>query len=294
MPTKRDTTGRLRATPNASPGARVIVPVAYRNPYSPGMPVEVLRLSELRAKAPPEFLRSAQRTDFLVLLLADSELVHEVDFERIRVPREHLLVVGAGQVQRFTHATEGDGWLLLVSGDLLEHGCPQACAVPVALGHHRSRVRWLFGELRRISFEPSTPQTRRLAFHLVHVVVCSLGEAPSELAPETSVATVFQILKREVERRYASTRVVEDYAKSTGYSSKTLARACHALTGQSAKAFIDARVLLEARRLLAHTSLTVGQIAVRLGFSEATNFSKFFRHHARETALEFRARQSQH
>jgi AraC-like DNA-binding protein len=293
MPGTRDKTGKLRAAPSASSDARVIVPVAYRNPHSPGMPVEVLRLSELRAKAPPEFLRRAQRADFLVLVLADSDLVHEVDFQSIRGPRGHLLVVGAGQVQRFTHATAGDGWLLFVSGDLLERGAPHEWAGPIALGRHRSRVRWLFGELRRTSFDPSTPQTRRLAYHLVQLLVCSLGEAPAELATETSVATVFHILKREVERRYASTRVVEDYAKSTGYSSKTLARACHALTGQSAKAFIDARVLLEARRLLAHTSLTVGQIAVRLGFSEATNFSKFFRHHARETALEFRARQSQ-
>jgi AraC-like DNA-binding protein len=117
---------------------------------------------------------------------------------------------------------------------------------------------------------------------------------PAELATATPATTVFRILKREVERRYASTRAVDDYAKATGYSSKTLLRACRAVTGQSAKAFIDARVLLEARRLLAHTSLTVGQIAMRLGFSEATNFSKFFRHHADETALEFRARHGQH
>jgi AraC-like DNA-binding protein len=278
----------------ASVAPREIVPVAYRNPRSPGMPVEVLRLSELRAKAPPAFLRRAQRTDFLVLILAEGDLVHEVDFKRVPIPRGRVLAVGAGPVQRFSRTSAGDGWLLLVSGDLIERGAPDEWGEPIALGRNRSRILWIFGELRRISVEAPTTQARRIVYHLVHLLLHSLGEVPAELATATPATTVFRILKREVERRYASTRAVDDYAKITGYSSKTLLRACRAVTGQSAKAFIDARVLLEARRLLAHTSLTVGQIAMRLGFSEATNFSKFFRHHADETALEFRARHGQH
>jgi AraC-like DNA-binding protein len=62
--------------------------------------------------------------------------------------------------------------------------------------------------------------------------------------------------------------------------------------GLSAKELIDARVVLEARRLLAHTSLPIATIGESLGFSEATNFGKFFLARTGERPGAFRARQT--
>ncbi|WP_272642918.1 helix-turn-helix domain-containing protein [Marinomonas mediterranea] len=61
-----------------------------------------------------------------------------------------------------------------------------------------------------------------------------------------------------------------------------MGRAVTAATGVTAKAYITARINLEAKRLLARTDLPVSTIAEKLGFEEATNFSKFFK---RETAV---------
>jgi AraC-like DNA-binding protein len=61
----------------------------------------------------------------------------------------------------------------------------------------------------------------------------------------------------------------------------------------SAKAFISARINLEAKRLLAHTVLPVSVIAERLGFEEATHFSKFFKRNTGCTPTEFRLRARQ-
>jgi AraC-like DNA-binding protein len=44
-----------------------------------------------------------------------------------------------------------------------------------------------------------------------------------------------------------------------------------------AKSYIDARVVLEAKRILAHTTLSVAATGEDLGFSEPTNFVKFFK-----------------
>lgn len=68
-----------------------------------------------------------------------------------------------------------------------------------------------------------------------------------------------------------------DYARRLGYAPRTLTRATLDSAGMSPKALIDARVLLEAKRLLVHTAFRIGRIAVHLGFSEPTNFTKFFR-----------------
>ncbi|MEW9519673.1 helix-turn-helix domain-containing protein [Streptomyces tubercidicus] len=59
-------------------------------------------------------------------------------------------------------------------------------------------------------------------------------------------------------------------------AARTLSRAAHAATGRSAKSHINERLLLEAKRLLAHDRLTATRCAERLGFTDASNFSAFF------------------
>ncbi|HTI27627.1 MAG TPA: helix-turn-helix transcriptional regulator, partial [Kutzneria sp.] len=73
-----------------------------------------------------------------------------------------------------------------------------------------------------------------------------------------------------------------------GYSPRSLNRLCQAAAGQNAKALIDARVALEAKRLLVHTNLSAATIGQRLGFTEATNFTKFFTREAGTTPRAFR------
>ncbi|MEU7157297.1 AraC family transcriptional regulator [Streptomyces chrestomyceticus] len=91
-----------------------------------------------------------------------------------------------------------------------------------------------------------------------------------------------------VERGFTRSRRVEDYARALGYSSRTLSRATAAATGVGAKEFIDRRVVLEAKRLLAHGDQTAARIAVRLGFADAANFAKFFQHRTGSTPISFR------
>ena len=101
----------------------------------------------------------------------------------------------------------------------------------------------------------------------------------------------FTRLQKLVEERFAQWHQVADYASQLGYTEKSLGRAVTASTGMTAKAFIAARIVLEAKRLLVHTDLPVTTIAEKLGFDEPTNFSKFFRREVDCTPAEFRRRQ---
>ena len=64
--------------------------------------------------------------------------------------------------------------------------------------------------------------------------------------------------------------------KLLGCSVRTLTRASLAATGRTAKQLVDDRVALEAKRLLAESDLPVAEIGARLGFTEPTNFGRFF------------------
>lgn len=103
---------------------------------------------------------------------------------------------------------------------------------------------------------------------------------------------VYRRFMQDLEQSFARTREAAAYAKRAGCSTKTLSRACQALGGASPKRLIERRVALEGRRLLAHSTLSVAAIAIELGFSEPTNFVKFFRRSEGVTPLAFREAKS--
>ncbi|AOW14451.1 hypothetical protein LPB72_02990 [Hydrogenophaga crassostreae] len=65
------------------------------------------------------------------------------------------------------------------------------------------------------------------------------------------------------------------------------------MVGFTAKQVIDRRIVLEARRLLAHSQMPVAHIGHQLGFTEPTNFVKFFRRLGGETPQQFRLKNRQ-
>jgi AraC-like DNA-binding protein len=85
---------------------------------------------------------------------------------------------------------------------------------------------------------------------------------------------------------------VAQYAKRLGCSQRSLNRATIEVAQTSAKSMLSQRIVLEAKRLLAHSALPVARIAEELGFDEATNFVKFFRREAGITPGAFRTRQA--
>jgi len=103
----------------------------------------------------------------------------------------------------------------------------------------------------------------------------------------------FRNFQRLVEKRFCKWHRVAEYADLLGCSEKSLTRAAMEVAGVKAKAFITLRINLEAKRLLAHTVLSIALIGERLGFEDPTNFVKFFKHEVGCTPGEFRRRQAE-
>jgi len=60
------------------------------------------------------------------------------------------------------------------------------------------------------------------------------------------------------------------------FSASRLSLVCQEVLGYSALTLLHNRILLEARRKLAYTSLTVSEIAVILGYSDPAYFSRLY------------------
>lgn len=93
-----------------------------------------------------------------------------------------------------------------------------------------------------------------------------------------------------IEENFRHWLPVEDYAASIGITATQLNNVCRARTAKSALQHVHERVLLEAKRSLIYTAMTISEIAYALGFSDPAYFSRFFTKRAGLPPTEFRMR----
>lgn len=99
---------------------------------------------------------------------------------------------------------------------------------------------------------------------------------------------LFDEFRQMVEAHFRESSDVRSYADRLNVSSSYLAQVTKRISGQAPKALIDERVISEARRLLASTSLTVQEISYQLGFSSQAHFTKYFKKLTGLTPSDFR------
>lgn len=249
--------------------------IRYRNPTWPGLPLEAVSMGDLWSRGPESQFRRPGRPGFHHLFLCTAGRgTHTVDFQRFDLLPGTVLHVRPGQVHAF-------GWNRTLDGVALLSGLGAEPPSFLQLkGEARSALAGVFRDLldEYGRTDGGTLSVRTLRHLLAALMLRLARRAPNQQSEASSGRrALFRLFVEDVERRFLQTRAVSDYARHLGYAERTLVRAAWEAAGTSPKAFIDARVLLEAKRLLAHTDWTIGRIAVHLGFSEPTNFAKFFR-----------------
>ena len=100
---------------------------------------------------------------------------------------------------------------------------------------------------------------------------------------------LFDEFRQMVEAHFVESSVVSFYADRLNVSTSYLAQVTKRISGQAPKAFIDERIISEARRLLTSTSLTVQEISYQLGFTSQAHFTKYFKKLTGLTPSDFRS-----
>ena len=99
---------------------------------------------------------------------------------------------------------------------------------------------------------------------------------------------VLQEFHALVTRNFREEHFVSFYADKLAISEQYLARIVRLGTGKTINSLINELLVMEARTLLTSTKFTVGEIAAKLGFSDAAGFCKFFKRNAGQTPLNYR------
>ncbi len=101
--------------------------------------------------------------------------------------------------------------------------------------------------------------------------------AKTPIGPKAQLVARF---RERVEEQFRSQPSIASFGSGLGVSVSTLRSACQQSAGKAPGDILHERISLEARRLMRYSNMSVGQIALYLGFSDAAYFSRFF---SRET-----------
>lgn len=280
--------------------ARKIRHLPFEHRAKPTVGLEVFRLQQLFEREQrdelPHRLGTPLRPAFHMVYVGirgTGKMI--VDFNPVPLGAQRLVFVASGRVQQFLDDRSIDAWMILVEPSLAvgvgANVLSPAWELPslaVPRGEHAELlaiVAQLVAEQAR-PLDSYQPELLAALFRTLLLRCERLhGEGPAPHAVE--LQQFFTILDRD----FATTRSVDHYARAVGFSPRRLGELLVAHTGKSTKQLIAERVLLELKRALAFTEVTVKQLAAETGFDEPTNLVKFFRLHTRLTPLAFRAQQ---
>ena len=248
----------------------------------------------LRPGIPVEPLRSTHRDDYWLFgVVEQGECLFSVDFREWRCRAGEAMAVLPGQVHAFLRGQSLDALLLFVDASCVSRELRlrfeewAAHPAPITLPASCRRELQLLGQLLESCGTDARTPFRRLALrHLALAVAALLAEALPEGEQPAGAA------RRHAELTAAFRNLLAEelgchhnpsyYAERLHVSRSYLCEAVRRTTGQSISRTIRDEVVLRAKRLLAHSDLSVQQIAAELGFDDSAYFSRLF---ARASAL---------
>ena len=268
--------------------------------------IEVVSLQTL-TNAKKELLVNPHRTNFYhVFLFENCQPTHFVDFEPINVEPYSLLFIGKDRVHQFDQQLNYEGQVLVFTEDFF-------CTTETDTKFLRSNI--LFNDLadkttiklNKTDFERYanicqniTEELSLPTDNLKHILLKNLlhnfllfaerekrkqGFTEFKKGADLDYTVLFRDL---LETNYTKLKSVNDYAQLILISKKRLGQATAKILGKTPKGIINDRILLEAKRLLVHTHLSIKEIGQELGFEDPAYFVRYFKKNTETTPVEFR------
>ncbi len=113
-------------------------------------------------------------------------------------------------------------------------------------------------------------------------------QKPKSISMKNLPAAKIREFEKAVNKHFLTKRFVSDYAHMLHVTPNYLNALCAKIKNKPAGSIIRERILLEAKRLLAHSDNSVSEIAYQLKFVDNSYFGRFFKKYSRVTPAQYR------
>ncbi|KKW92031.1 helix-turn-helix domain-containing protein [Sphingobium chungbukense] len=236
-----------------------------------------------------------------IILIAQGGGTMRADGNTLSFDAPCLLLVPRGIIHGFTWFRESRGWVMTISDSYLQHllerdeDLQPLFRVPRAVPLPPAELSEVEADIQRLAQElawSGPGQRGAIEALLLGLMVQALRHAAlTEAGPRAGgrQARLVARLRERIELHFRRREPVDAYALALGVSETALRQACSHVAGMSPAAMVDERALLEARRLLLYSNLSIAEIAYAVGFDDPAYFSRFFARHLDRPPRDWRA-----
>jgi len=281
--------------------------VRFSKPSHPELEFEVLKLSDLvRKEKDTKIFQRSHRLDFYnVLHITFGRGIHTIDFQNFRYKTGDTLLIRKGQVHSFLCPDEAEGILIvftekffyknIVKSDYLSFYSLDAYRSPIPIVHQpKNTENNLLLDAETIYNEYHFgDQTGKelmmqclLKIFLIRLERCRSHNKIEQLNSE--FVDRFRIFQNLLDKHCTEIREAETYSKMMNISYKHMNKICNLAVGNSMKKIIDTHIVLEMKRKLAISEISINELTEIFHFDEPTNLVKFFKKNCGMTPSRFR------
>ena len=147
-------------------------------------------------------------------------------------------------------------------------------------------IKILTSNVYKINRQVKNDIAKNLIMRLLQIVkILKVGNKSVLLDRDKNLLMNFCLLLKD---NIKYSRCVKYYADLLAISTKKLNNITKTYFSSTAKEFIEERIISDSKKLLIETPDTIKQISYTMGFTEPTNFNKFFKKYNSTTPLQFR------
>jgi AraC family transcriptional regulator, transcriptional activator of pobA len=270
--------------------------INFDNQDNPNSYFEILKIEDLFNRDLDHNITKNHLVKFYIIMIVyEGQGQHTIDFTDYDLKKGTVLLIKKDQVQKFSKNSSIKGLLLIFTEEFIISHLNKMEAL---------RSMQLFNDslsFPKIAFENSEDFSdfTILLKHLeaeyklndsfsvgitrsvLHIVITKLFRIKSKqghFVERKKYMTQFLAFQEMVEEDCFSNKMVLYYARKLGVTTKTLNNIVQSIINESsAKTFIDERTIMQIKRLLISTEHSIKEIAYISGFSDSTNFYKYFK-----------------
>lgn len=250
-----------------------------------------------------QFIKAPHRHDFYcIFLFTQGNGSHIIDFMAYEVTPGSVFFMSPAQVHTWDLSADTNGYVVFFTPKLylLENTRHTLAHFPF---FHYTAAPFIFlkGNMQtsitdiiiKIYQEYTGNEYNKQAIisSYLNILLLKLSNSYNQVnQPFLSSHLLHQIRQLEtlIEQHYLEHKPASEYAQLMNISQKQLNTICQTALSKPLGTILQERIILEAKRLLVHTSLTVAQIAAQFNFADNSYFTRLFKKNAGFTPEQFR------
>ncbi|MBL4696663.1 MAG: helix-turn-helix domain-containing protein [Rhizobiaceae bacterium] len=206
---------------------------------------------------------------------------YHIDGQNGTLDPPQILNIPARSVHGFTFIAGTQGWVVTVPLEILDQNIQSSLRQQINTPHISRPDSTLIGLFDEIAREHAERRFAR-AHILQSLTALVAGRVIRMIAEQgegedsKSGSPLVRRFENLLEQHFCDHWTIGDYADALAVSTTHLTRVTKQDTGLPASKIIEGRLIQEARRDLAYTSLTISEIAYRIGYSDPAYFTRVF------------------